>query len=75
MGRAIRLAATGIVLGLSVSWFSTRVLQSVLYGISPHSATVLVAVSLVVCSAAVLASYLPARRAMAVDPNAVLRSE
>jgi ABC-type antimicrobial peptide transport system permease subunit len=75
MGRATRLAAVGIFLGLSVSWFCTRFLRSVLYGISPHSAAVLVTVSLVVCSAAGLASYLPARRAMAVDPNAILRSE
>jgi ABC-type antimicrobial peptide transport system permease subunit len=75
MGRATRLAAAGILLGVSVSWFSTRLLRSVLYGISPHSTAVLVAVSLVVCSAAVLASYLQARRAMAVDPNVILRSE
>ncbi len=75
MGRATRLAAAGILLGLSVSWFATRLLRSVLYGISPHSTAVLVVVSLVVCSAAALASYLPARRAMAVDPNAILRSE
>ncbi len=75
VGGATRLAATGILLGLSVSWFSTRFLRSVLYGISPHSPAILVAVSLVVCSAAVLASYLPARRAIAVDPNAVLRTE
>jgi putative ABC transport system permease protein len=75
MGRATRLAAAGILLGLSVSWFVTRLLRSVLYGISPHSTTVLVAVSLVVCSAAALASYLPARRAMAIDPNAILRSK
>jgi putative ABC transport system permease protein len=75
MGRATRLAATGIFLGVSVSWFSTRLLRSVLYDISPHSTAVLVAVSLVVCSAAALASYLPARRAMAVDPNVILRSE
>jgi putative ABC transport system permease protein len=75
MGRAIRLAATGILLGLSASWFCTRFLRSVLYGVSPHSPLVLVAVSFVVCSAAVLASYLPARRAMAIDPNTILRSE
>jgi putative ABC transport system permease protein len=75
MGRAIRLAVTGILLGLSASWFCARFLRSVLYGISPHSPLVLVAVSFVVCSAAVLASYLPARRAMAIDPNAILRSE
>jgi putative ABC transport system permease protein len=75
MGRATRLAAAGILLGLPVSWFATRLLRSVLYGISPHSAAVLVAVSLVVCSAAALAGYLPARRAMAIDPNAILRSE
>jgi putative ABC transport system permease protein len=75
MGRATRLAAAGILLGLSVSWFATRLLRSALYGISPHSTAVLVVVSLVVCSAAALASYLPARRAMAIDPNAILRSE
>jgi putative ABC transport system permease protein len=75
MGRAARLAAAGILLGLSVSWFATRLLRSVLYGISPHSTAVLMVVSLVVCSAAALASYLPARRAMAIDPNAILRSE
>ena len=75
MGRATRLAAAGILLGLSVSWFATRLLRSVLYGVSPHSAAVLLVVSLVVFSAAGLASYLPARRAMAIDPNAILRSE
>ena len=59
---------------VSVTWFSTRLLRSVLHGISPHSTAVLVAVFLVVCSAAAFASYVPARRAMAVDPDVILRS-
>jgi ABC-type lipoprotein release transport system permease subunit len=50
------------------------VLHSVLHGISPHSTAVLVAVFLVVCSAAAFASYVPVRRAMAVDPDVILRN-
>jgi ABC-type lipoprotein release transport system permease subunit len=52
-----------------------RLMKSLLFGISPLDPLTYVAVPIVLVSAAVLASYLPARRAAAVDPVEALRAE
>jgi len=61
--------------GLSAAVGLTRLLKSLLYGISPTDPLTFAAVPIVLVTAAVVASYLPARRASAVDPVEALRSE
>jgi putative ABC transport system permease protein len=67
------LAACGLLLGLLGAYGLGRAMQSTLYGTSAVSLPVLSAVGAVLLAAAALASYLPARRASAVDPLIALR--
>jgi predicted lysophospholipase L1 biosynthesis ABC-type transport system permease subunit len=69
------LAGIGGALGLVVAAGVTRLMSSLLFGVSACDPVTYVAVSALLITAAVLASYLPARRAMAVDPVQVLRAE
>ncbi len=69
------LVAVGVASGLAVAAGLTRVMTSFLFGISPLDPTTYAAVGLVLAVAAALGSYVPARRAAAVDPILVLRSE
>jgi predicted permease len=69
------LAITGIVLGLGAALLVTRRIQSQLYGLSPTDALTLVGATLVLALVALLAGYVPARRATAIDPMMALRSE
>ncbi len=71
----LRLVAVGVACGLVVAAGLTRVMTALLFGISPLDPTTYAGVGLVLAVAAALASYLPARRAAAVDPILVLRSE
>jgi putative ABC transport system permease protein len=72
---AMALVLAGIVVGGAAGWYLSTVAKQFLFGLDPHDARpfVLSAIALVV--AAVLASYLPARRAASVDPTVALRSE
>ena len=72
---ALTLTAIGTVLGLAAAASLTRVMSSLLYGISPLDPLTYVAVPVVLLSAALLASYLPARRAAAVDPVLALKTD
>jgi ABC-type lipoprotein release transport system permease subunit len=63
------------VTGLAAAAGLTRLMKSVLFGISPVDPLTYTAVPLVLVVATVLASYLPARRAAAVDPVETLRAE
>jgi putative ABC transport system permease protein len=65
----------GIVIGLALSWGASRAMASILYGIGPSDPLSFITVPLVLLSAAVLATVIPARRATLVDPNVALRSE
>ena len=67
------LAATGIAIGVLVAWFMTRSMQSVLYGIQASDPMTFLQVALVLLAAALLASWLPARRALRIDPVTALR--
>jgi ABC-type lipoprotein release transport system permease subunit len=71
----LALAAAGAVIGLAAAAGLTRLMKSVLFGISPIDPLTYTAVPLVLVAATVLASYLPARRAAAVDPVETLRAE
>ncbi len=61
--------------GLAAAAGLTRLMKSVLFGISPVDPLTYTAVPLVLVAATVLASYLPARRAAAMDPVTTLRAE
>jgi putative ABC transport system permease protein len=75
LGQAARLAAAGVTLGLIAAFALTRVLQGLLFGVSATDPATFAAVAAVLAAAAMLASYLPARRAARLDPAAVLREE
>jgi putative ABC transport system permease protein len=69
------LAAAGMFAGIVAALGLTRFLVTLLYGVQPHDAATLAAVSAVLLAAAFLATYLPARRAARVDPMIALRCE
>src|SRR5580704_2847643 len=75
LGLGLRLTIFGLIFGLIGAFAVTRVLSSLLYGVHATDAVTFAAVSLVLIAVAVLASYLPARRAMHIDPIVALRYE
>jgi putative ABC transport system permease protein len=75
LGEGMLLVAIGVAIGLIGAAFVTRLLQSLLAGVSPHDPWAFVAVSLVLGGAALAANLLPARRAASVDPVHALRFE
>jgi predicted permease len=75
IGDGLRLIAVGLVLGLAAAAASSRVLGSLLYGMSPADPVTYVGVVVLVIVIAVTASYAPARRALQIDPTEALRAE
>ncbi len=69
------LGLAGVVIGLPVSLAASRVVESLLFGVRPHDASVFLGVSALLLAVALAASYLPARRATKVDPMEALRHE
>ena len=74
-GEGARLGLVGIAIGLVGALAVTRLLRSMLFGVSPFDPASFVAASLVLGGTAVVASYLPARRAAKVDPVEALQAE
>ena len=71
----VTVAASGIGIGLVASIALTRAIRSLLVGVTPTDPTTFVGVSLLLAAVALVASYVPARRAARVDPLMALRSE
>jgi predicted permease len=75
LGRGLRLAVVGTSIGFVAALGLTRVLSGMLFGVRPTDITSFIFAALLACFTALLASYLPARRASRLDPNAALRNE
>jgi ABC-type antimicrobial peptide transport system permease subunit len=69
------LTATGIALGIGVALVLTRVMSALLFGVGPMDPITYAAVSGTLAAGALLATYLPSRRATRVDPLVALRAE
>jgi putative ABC transport system permease protein len=75
LGEGARMAAFGVVIGIAASLAITRLMSSLLYGISVTDPLTFIGVSALLAGVALLASYIPTRRAMRLDPNEALRYE
>jgi putative ABC transport system permease protein len=75
IGQGMKLAIVGVAIGLIASFTFTRLLQSLLFGISAIDPMTFAIISLLLIAVALLACYLPARRATKVDPLMALRNE
>jgi putative ABC transport system permease protein len=74
-GEGILLVSLGIGLGATLALFLSRFLAGLLYGVKPNDPMTLAGVSLLLLVAALVATLIPARRAMRVDPMVALRFE
>jgi putative ABC transport system permease protein len=75
LGQGLVLTSIGVGIGLAGAWTLTRWMSSLLSGVEPTDPATFAVVCLLLCAAAMLASYIPARRATNVDPVEALRQE
>ena len=75
VGRGMLLAGVGVIVGVGGAWVLTRSMQTVLYDIRPSDPVTFVEVVLALLFTSLLASWLPARRALRIDPVTALRAD
>jgi putative ABC transport system permease protein len=75
VGRGMKLVACGVALGLAASFSLTRLMSKMLFGVSAADPPTFIVITLLLTSVALLACWIPARRAMKVDPMTALRFE
>jgi len=75
VGQGMVLAFSGAVLGVAGAFAAARVIKSLLFAVEPRDPLTFTAVPLVLLAVALLACYVPARRALRVDPLVALRAE
>ena len=75
VGQALRVTAFGIAIGLVLAFFISRLMESTLFGVIQLDAVTFAVLATALASVSVVAGYVPARRALAVDPAIALRAE
>jgi len=75
VGQGLKLAVVGTAAGLVASFFAMRLMSTMLYGVKPTDPIAFAGSALLVVLVALLAAWIPARRAAAVDPMQALRAE
>jgi ABC-type antimicrobial peptide transport system permease subunit len=75
LGHGVALAAIGVAIGLAGAWVAAKLIASQLYEVAPHDALSFTVVPVALLAIALLASWLPARRALSVDAASVLRTD
>jgi ABC-type antimicrobial peptide transport system permease subunit len=75
LGQGSKLALAGIVLGFACSWGLTRGMSSLLFEVEPTDPITFSLVAVIFLGVSFIACYLPARRAMRMDPTVALRCE
>jgi ABC-type antimicrobial peptide transport system permease subunit len=75
LGQGIALAGVGIVFGLAASALTTGYLRSLLFGVEPEDIATFAELAALFAVVALIASYVPARRATRIDPCVALRTE
>jgi ABC-type antimicrobial peptide transport system permease subunit len=74
VGRGLAFALSGVAIGLAAAAGLTRLLESLLFGVSARDPLTFAATSVILLAVAPAACYMPARRAMRIDPMAALRN-
>jgi ABC-type antimicrobial peptide transport system permease subunit len=75
LGDGLRIGALGTAIGIAAAAAASRLLSGLLFGVSPYDPLTFVALPAGLLSVALLASWIPARRALAVEPIAALRAD
>jgi len=73
--QAAKLAVSGAIIGLTIALTLARVLRSLIYNVSPADPMTFISVAILVIAIAMLACYLPARRAAKASPMIALRAD
>ena len=74
-GQALSITVTGVGIGLVLAYAAGRVMASTLFGVVRLEAATFFSLAMILGAVSLLAAYIPARRALAVDPAVALRAE
>jgi putative ABC transport system permease protein len=75
LSQALKLTLAGVAIGLGAALALTRFMSSLLFGVSPTDPVIFVFISLLLIAVSLFASFVPARKAIKVDPMIALRYE